>query len=56
MIFPENWKDFLGDYCFEDREKIYTNGSQLIPVFRVVQMVEHYFLEKAPPRKGENNE
>lgn len=56
MIFPENWEDFLGDYCFKDREEIYTNGSQLIPVFRVVQMVEHYFLEKAPPRKGENNE
>lgn len=43
MIFPENWEDFLEDYCFEDRKEIYTNGSQLISVFRVVQMVEHYF-------------
>lgn len=41
---------------FEDRKEIYTNDSQLIPVFRVVQMVEHYFLEKAPPQKGESNE
>lgn len=56
MTFPENWEDFLGNYCFEDREEIYTNGSQLIPVFRIVQMVEHYFLKKASPRKGENNE
>ena len=51
MTFPENWEDFLENYCFEDREEIYTNSDQLIPVFRVVQMIEHYFLEKIPPPK-----
>lgn len=43
MNFPPSWEDFINNYCFEDKEEIYTNGSQLIPVFRVIQMIEHYF-------------
>ena len=42
MKFPENWKNFLEEYSFLDSKKTYTNGSKLIPVFRVEQMVEHY--------------
>lgn len=42
MKFPENWKNFLEEYSFLDSKKIYTNGSKLIPVFRVEQMAEHY--------------
>ena len=43
MSFPENWWTFVQDYQFADKEEIYTNGSMLIPSFRVRQMVEHYF-------------
>ena len=42
MSFPKNIEDFLNDYSFEDYERIYTNGSQLIPTFRVKQAFEHY--------------
>lgn len=48
MNFPERWEDFLHDYEFEDARRIYTNGSRLIPSFRVKQMMEHY----APVRYG----
>lgn len=42
MNFPKRWEDFLHDYEFEDARRIYTNGSRLIPSFRVKQMMEHY--------------
>ena len=48
MNFPKRWEDFLHDYEFEDDRRIYTNGSRLIPSFRVKQMMEHY----APVRYG----
>lgn len=35
-------EQFLHDYEFEDARRIYTNGSRLIPSFRVKQMMEHY--------------
>lgn len=43
MSFPDNWWTFVQQYQFADKEEIYTNGSMLIPSFRVRQMVEHYF-------------
>lgn len=43
MNFPDNWWTFVQDYQFVDKEEVYTNGSMLIPSFRVRQMVEHYF-------------
>ena len=42
MTFPVSWEDFLQEYSFKDKEEIYTNGSDLISVFRVRQMMEHY--------------
>ena len=48
MNFPKRWEDFLHDYEFEDARRIYTNGTRLIPSFRVKQMMEHY----APVRHG----
>ena len=48
MNFPKRWEDFMHDYEFEDARRIYTNGSRLIPSFRVKQMMEHY----APVRHG----
>lgn len=41
MQFPNNMKQFLDKYSFLDRERIYTNGSLLIPTFRVKQALEH---------------
>lgn len=49
MEFPENPIEFLEQYSFKDKHEIYTNGSELIPVFRVKQMIEHYL---SVPVKG----
>lgn len=46
MEFPDDWKEFIHQYEFADKEEVYTNGSMLIPSFRVEQMVEHYFGSK----------
>lgn len=40
MDFPENPMDFIKDY------QRHTNGSDLIPVYRVKQMLEHYGIKK----------
>lgn len=42
MTFPDNFMDFIREYAFNDKEKIYTNGSDLISVFRVEQAWDHY--------------
>ena len=46
MDFPNAWRKFLQEYSFKDKEQIYTNGSELVPVFRVEQMVEYYLVER----------
>lgn len=43
MSFPETPLEFLKLCEFKDEKEIYTNGSMLIPTFRVEQMIEHYF-------------
>ena len=43
MEFPKYWEDFIKDYSFKDDQHIYTNGSELISIYRVKQMVNHYF-------------
>ena len=43
MEFPNDIKDFIKNYSFKDKEERYTNGSMLISVFRVKQMLEYYF-------------
>lgn len=41
MEFPETFEDFAKEYGFKDSEEIYTNGAELISVFRVKQWIEH---------------
>lgn len=41
MTFPNTWEEFEKSYGFDDEEQIYTNGSRLIPTFRVKQWLEH---------------
>lgn len=51
--FPKTMKEFIDSYSFKDEEQIYTNGAELIPVFRVEQALEHY--EKAIRNKAIND-
>ena len=48
MPFPEDWHDFLKDYSFDDSQEVYTNGSRLIPVFRVEQLIKHLLKAQEP--------
>ena len=41
MTFPETFEEFAEQYKIIDDEKIYTNGTELIPIFRVKQWLEH---------------
>ena len=39
-------EEYIENYSFIDKYQIYTNGSKLISVFRVEQMLEHYYKER----------
>lgn len=41
MKFPETFEKFAKEYGFKDDKEVYTNGSDLIPIFRVKQWLEH---------------
>ena len=41
MAFPDTWEEFEKSYGFVDDEEVYTNGSRLIPSFRVKQWLDH---------------
>ena len=41
MEFPQTFDEFVNEYGFKDDKEIYTNGSELIQVFRVKQWLEH---------------
>ena len=41
MCFPETWEEFRKQYRIVDIEKVYTNGIEMIPTFRVKQWLDH---------------
>ena len=41
MTFPDTWEEYERSYGFYDTEEVYTNGSRLIPSFRVRQWLDH---------------
>ena len=41
MEFPNTFDEFVKEYGFKDDKEIYTNGSELIPIFRAKQWLEH---------------
>ena len=49
MTFPETWEEYEKQYGFADDEEVYTNGSRLIPSFRVKQWLDH--LPSAEPER-----
>lgn len=42
MDFPKTPQEFIEQYKFKDSQEVYTNGADLVPMFRVRQMIEHY--------------
>ena len=43
--FPRDINVYLNYYSFKDKDKVYTNGIDLIPLSRVQTAVEHYIEE-----------
>jgi len=41
MEFPETFEQFAKEYGFKDDKEVYTNGSDLIQIFRVKQWLKH---------------
>lgn len=48
MDFPKTWEEYEEHYGFNDSEEVYTNGSRLIPSFRVKQWLDHLEQEPCP--------
>lgn len=41
MTFPKTVDEFMEEYKIIDSEEVYTNGAELIPIFRMKQWFEH---------------
>ena len=41
MAFPDTVDEFMEQYKIVDTDQVYTNGSELIPIFRMKQWFEH---------------
>lgn len=50
MQFPETVEEFMDSYKIVDTEQIYTNGAELVPIYRMAQWFEH--TDAVPVRHG----
>lgn len=41
MMFPATFEEFAEAYKIVDRKEVYTNGTELIPTYRVKQWLDH---------------
>lgn len=41
MQFPKTVEEFMEKYKIVDTEHVYTNGTELVPIFRMKQWFEH---------------
>ena len=41
MTFPNTVDEFMEKYKITDTEQVYTNGAELVPIFRMKQWFEH---------------
>lgn len=50
MQFPDSVDEFMEKYKIVDTEQVYTNGAELVPIFRMNQWFEHL-----PPAQQEHS-
>lgn len=55
MKFPKTFEEFIKQYSFFDKQQIYTNGSELIQVFRIKQWEEYKEKENQELKKKYEN-
>ena len=41
MAFPNTVEEFMEKYKITDTERVYTNGAELVPIFRMKQWFDH---------------
>lgn len=41
MTFPATVEEFMEQYKIIDSDHVYTNGTELVPIFRMKQWFEH---------------
>lgn len=41
MMFPDTVEEFMENYKIVDTDEVYTNGVELVPIFRMKQWFEH---------------
>lgn len=41
MEFPDTVEEFMEQYKIVDTESVYTNGAELVPIFRMMQWFDH---------------
>ena len=41
MAFPETVEEFMEQYKITDRKQVYTNGAELVSIFRMKQWFDH---------------
>jgi len=41
MMFPKTVDEFMEKYKIVDSDEVYTNGAELVPIFRMKQWFEH---------------
>lgn len=41
----KDFMSFVNSHSFKDKKEVYTNGAELVPVFRVQQAYDYYFLK-----------
>ena len=53
MTFPDTVEEYMEQYKIVDTERVYTNGAELVPIFRMKQWFEHLpSVEAEPVRHG----
>ena len=52
MTFPDTVEEFMEQYKIIDTEQVYTNGAELVPIFRMKQWFEHLQTFEPERKKG----
>jgi len=55
MQFPNTVNEFMEEYKIVDTEQVYTNGAELVPVFRMKQWFDHIEGIPSAERRGRWN-
>ena len=52
MTFPDTVEEFMEQYKIVDTKQVYTNGAELVPIFRMKQWFEHLQTIEPERKKG----